>query len=158
MSVPSDVENPASEVHAASVAAAGTTGSGAEFVLLHSLSIKGYATAQVAAEIAGLDPATVQVMLAELADSGLCRHLPARDLWQLTPDGRTRHAELLAGVSGEEVAGLRENYERFLELNHTFKELCTRWQTRADGEGGEREDQHLRTSPRARSTWGSALA
>ena len=50
---PSDVENPASEVHAASVAAAGTTGSGAEFVLLHSLSIKGYATAQVAAEIAG---------------------------------------------------------------------------------------------------------
>ena len=71
-------------------------------------------------------------MLPQLAESGLCKHIPARNLWQLTPDGRARHAELLLGVSDTEVDGLREHYERFLELNDGFKELCNRWQTKGD--------------------------
>ena len=88
------------------------------------------------AEITCLDPDTVKGLLPALAERGLARHIAARDLWQLTPDGRTRHAELLLGVSGSEVEGLREHYERFLELNDEFKALCGDWQLR----GGQPND------------------
>jgi hypothetical protein len=111
----------------------------AEFVVLHSLRIKGFANSGVVAEIACIDPDVVDRMLPDMAASGLCRHIAARDLWQLTPEGRERHAELLLKESGSEVDGLRPHYERFLELNDGFKTLCSNWQTR-DGDANDHSD------------------
>jgi phosphoenolpyruvate-protein kinase (PTS system EI component) len=111
----------------------------AEFVVLHSLRIKGFANSEVVAEIACIDRDVVDRMLPDFAASGLCRHIAARDLWQLTPEGRERHAELLLKESGAEVDGLRPHYERFLELNDGFKTLCSNWQTR-DGDANDHTD------------------
>ncbi len=122
--------------HAAAVPTAPVHGATAEFVVLHSLRIKGFATSEVVAEIACIERAEVDAMLPSLADGGLCRHIAARDLWQLTPDGRERHAELLLGVPGAQVAALRSHYEHFLELNDGFKSLCSQWQTK----GGDPND------------------
>ena len=102
------------EVPVAAVAAVAADG-GDEFLLLHSLRIKGFAAPDLVAEITCIELDTVKGLLPALAERGLARHIAARDLWQLTPDGRTRHAELLLGVSGSEVEGLREHYERFLD-------------------------------------------
>lgn len=110
-----------------------------EFVVLHALRIKGFASADLVGEIAGVAPDEVGELLVRLAGAELARHLEARDLWQLTPAGRERHAELLPLVPAEEVSGLRAHYERFLELNTGFKELCARWQTR-DGEPNDHQD------------------
>jgi phosphoenolpyruvate-protein kinase (PTS system EI component) len=111
----------------------------AEFVVLHSLRIKGFANSEVVAEIACVDREVVDRMLPEFAASGLCRHIAARDLWQLTAEGRERHAELLLRESGAEVDGLRPHYERFIELNEGFKTLCSNWQTR-DGDANDHTD------------------
>ena len=120
-------------------AAGAAAGTGDEFLLLHALRIKGFAAADLVAEITGVEPGRVQGLLPSLAEAGLCKHNATRDLWQLTPDGRARHAELLLGVSGAEVEGLREHYERFLQLNDTFKVLCSNWQTR-DGAPNDHAD------------------
>jgi hypothetical protein len=119
--------------------AAPVHGATAEFVLLHSLRIKGFASSDVVAEIACIERVEVDAMLPGLANDGLCRHIAARDLWQLTPEGRERHAELLLGVPGAQVAALRTHYEHFLQLNEGFKDLCSRWQTR-DGDGNDHSD------------------
>ena len=126
---PASPDEALAEVSVATVVAAAADG-GDEFLLLHSLRIKGFAAPDLVAEISCIEADTVKALLPTLAERGLCRHIAARDLWQLTPDGRTRHAELLLGVSGSEVEGLREHYERFLELNDEFKALCARWQTK----------------------------
>ena len=111
-------------------AASAAADTGHEFLVLHALRIKGFANADLVAEITGVGAAQVQHLLPSLQEAGLCKHNAARDLWQLTPDGRLRHAELLLGVSSDEVEGLREHYERFLQLNDAFKVLCSNWQTR----------------------------
>ena len=126
---PAEAEEALADVSVATVAAVAADG-GDEFLLLHSLRIKGFAAPDLVAEITCIELDTVKGLLPALAERGLARHIAARDLWQLTPDGRTRHAELLLGVSGSEVEGLREHYERFLELNDEFKALCARWQTK----------------------------
>jgi len=100
--------------------------------VLHALRIKGFAGAEVVADIAAVDFDVVERSLQVFADGGLCRHIAARNLWQLSPSGRERHALLLAEVPADEVAGLRVHYDRFLELNIDFKDLCNRWQTRGD--------------------------
>ena len=111
-----------------------------EFLVMHALRIKGYSAAEVLAEISGVDIAVVQQLLAEMATSGWCRHIPARDLWQLSPDGRERHAERLQiAVSGAAVDGLRGPYAEFLDLNVGFKDLCNRWQMR-DGSTNDHTD------------------
>ena len=107
-----------------------------EFVLLHALRIKGFAQPDVVAEIACVEAEGVEQLLAAFVERGLCKHIPARNLWQLTPDGRERHAELLRDVPGHEVDGLREHYDHFLDLNNDFKALCNDWQTK----GGEPND------------------
>ena len=121
------------------VASEGVDDAACEFVVLHSLRIKGFAGAEVIAEIAGIPREQVERMLPNAVEAGLCRHIAARDLWQLTPAGRDRHAELMLGISGDEVDGLREHYETFLGLNDAFKDLCARWQTK-DGEPNDHTD------------------
>ncbi|MGB8862004.1 MAG: hypothetical protein WCC60_22300, partial [Ilumatobacteraceae bacterium] len=134
----------AADDHRDSVAVSPSRGDGGseidrEFLVMHALRIKGFAAAELLADISGIALTTVQQILTEMAESGWSRHIAARDLWQLSPAGRERHGEKLHAVSGAEVDGLRQLYPRFLDLNEGFKDLCNRWQLR-DGDTNDHAD------------------
>ena len=114
-------------------------GDDAHFLVMHVLRIKGFAALDVIADIVGIEVSEVLQLLSGMVESGSCRHIPARDLWQLTPAGREQHVEALQQVSGAAVDGLREPYLRFLDLNVGFKDLCSRWQMR-DGDPNDHAD------------------
>ena len=100
--------------------------------MLHALRIKGFSSAETVAELSTVDPDRTVAILGELADSGHTKFFEARELWQLTPEGKERHAAEIVDASAEHGVGLRAHYEPFLELNTQLKELCTAWQTRGD--------------------------
>lgn len=108
-----------------------------EELVLHVLRIRGFVTPDGFTESIGSHPAE---LLVELVEGGLVRHMAARDMFGLLPPGRERHDELLAGYADDGVrTGLAGPYERFLELNDAFKELCTAWQVR-DGDPNDHSD------------------
>ncbi len=132
----SQAEAPA---HAPEVLIHSTQQGSDEFLVLHALRIKGFAAAGLLAEIAVLPVATVEATLKAQAEQGRCRHIPARDLWQLTPEGREHHAVLMAEVMGESTERLREHYDFFLTMNDEFKSLCAAWQTK-NGDANDHTD------------------
>ena len=72
-------------------------------------------------------------MLAELVTAGQVRYIDKRDMYGLLPPGKERQEALIDEYAGPDVqAGLKAHYERFLELNDDFKQLCTDWQMRGD--------------------------
>jgi pyruvate,orthophosphate dikinase len=118
-------------VDAATLAPRQTTADGA-FRVIHALKIKGLVDADTLAEVAAVPEDFVEEELTRLLDAGLCRYLEARGLWQLTPAGVAAHKRQLPGAPPEDIALLREVYERFLEVNVAFKRLCNAWQVRDD--------------------------
>lgn len=104
-----------------------------ELLTLHSLRLKGFIDAVETAELAGLEPAVVDPLLATFSEQGLVIHREGRvSGWQLTADGRAKGEELLsAELDGagarDAVAGA---YQRFLESNQAFLSICTDWQVR----------------------------
>lgn len=108
---------------------------------MHALRIKGFAPVPTVADIAALPAAEVATHLGAFERAGHVQYREARDLWQLTPEGRAVHAERLA----EEVAATRaadrlaEHYEPFLGFNDEFKQICTDWQLR-DGQPNDHAD------------------
>ena len=130
------------------------------FLTHHALRIKGFATSATLAEIAALAVTTVEDNLRSLAQSGFAQFREARELWQLTPDGREAHRQHLAeDVKSLDVSSLVPHYSNFLGLNDEFKHLCGDWQLR-DGQPndhadsaydssvlGRLEDLHHRASP-----------
>jgi len=112
----------------------------AEFLVLHALRIKGFATTETIVEITGVAPETVNDHLAAAESNGFVRFREGRNLWQLTETGRDEHRRLLAADTEASGAGsvLPGFYSRFLSLNDDFKQICTDWQVR----GGEVND-HL---------------
>lgn len=112
-----------------------------EFVTLHALRIKGFAPVPVLAEMADAPAHDVHAHLSAFESDGHVMYRDARDLWQLTPQGRELHAERLAddiAMSGA-ADGLAEHYAPFLECNDVFKQLCTDWQLR-DGAPNDHTD------------------
>jgi hypothetical protein len=112
----------------------------ARFLVLHALRIKGFSAASTIAELSTLDADRTASILNELAESGHTKYFDARDLWQLTPEGKQRHATEIVDAAAQHCTGLRSHYEPFLELNSRLKELCTAWQTR-DGEPNDHSDE-----------------
>jgi hypothetical protein len=112
-----------------------------DFLTLHALRIKGFAKSDVLAEIAALPTADVDSHLQAFRDAGHTQFREQRALWQLTPTGRTRHAELL--VDDVEASGalhlVADSYGEFLGVNERFKELCGDWQLR-DGAPNDHSD------------------
>ena len=111
------------------------------FCVLHALRVKGFAKVEVLAELTALPLADVEQHLTALQAEELALFREARALWQLSPGGRTAHAEALAAdVSGD---GLREAleppYAEFLAINEQFKELCGEWQLK-DGAPNDHTD------------------
>jgi hypothetical protein len=107
------------------------------------LRIKGFAKVDVLAELSALEHDHVELHLVGLQDDGHAMFREARALWQLTPDGRTEHAQRLA--ADVEASGAREHlcgpYNEFLALNERFKALCGDWQLR----GGDPNDHSDRS-------------
>ena len=111
----------------------------AQFLVLHALRIKGFSAASTVAELSTIDPDRTRAILGELAERGDTKFFEARDLWQLTPEGKERHAAEIVEAAAAHGTGLRVHYESFLGLNTRLKELCTAWQTR-NGEPNDHTD------------------
>jgi phosphoenolpyruvate-protein kinase (PTS system EI component) len=101
-----------------------------EALVLHTLRVRGFVTPDGFRASLGDHPADI---LTGLVDAGQVRHIEKRDMYGLLPPGKERLVAPLDDYAGGEVrAGLQEQYERFLELNEEFKQLCTNWQMRGD--------------------------
>jgi phosphoenolpyruvate-protein kinase (PTS system EI component) len=101
-----------------------------EALVLHVLRVRGFVTPQGFAASLGVHPAE---LLDELVAAGYVNHIEKRDMYNLLPAGRERHEALLGTYAAESVrSGLAPPYERFLDLNDQFKQLCTDWQIRGD--------------------------
>ena len=111
----------------------------ARFLVVHALRIKGFSSAQTVAELSAIDLERCTAILDQLAESGHTKFFEARDLWQLTPEGKQQHAIDIVGAAAAHGAGLRIHYEDFLHLNTRLKDLCTIWQTR-NGEPNDHSD------------------
>jgi len=99
------------------------------FRTLHALRIKGFAKADVVAEVAGLPQTEAEAQLTALAAEELAVYREARSLWQLSPAGKERHREELTADTTPAARGAIEAvYPAFLELNTEFKALCGDWQ------------------------------
>jgi hypothetical protein len=111
------------------------------FRTFHALRIKGFAKAEVVAEVADLPLTIVEQHLADLQGREWAMYREARMLWQLTPVGREEHKTALAADVGHtHIAGkLHSAYEDFLGINERFKELCGDWQLR-DGAPNDHSD------------------
>jgi phosphoenolpyruvate-protein kinase (PTS system EI component) len=108
-----------------------------EALVLHILRVRGFVTPAGFTESIGAHPGD---LLTDLVDRGLVRHIEKRDMFGLLPPGKERHEELLDEYAGDDVrAALADQYERFLELNEDFKQLCTDWQMR-DGSPNDHSD------------------
>lgn len=104
------------------------------FLTHHALRIKGFAKAEVLAEIADLSVREVETHLRALAAEELAVFREARALWQLSPAGREAHRHALAAdLAAVDIGALGPHYREFLELNDAFKSLCGDWQLRDGG-------------------------
>jgi hypothetical protein len=108
-----------------------------EGLVLHILRVRGFVTPDGFRESLGTFPAEI---LSELVASGHVRHIEKRDMYGVLPPGKERQETLLESYAGPDVqAELKAHYERFLELNEVFKQLCTDWQMR-DGAQNDHSD------------------
>ena len=112
------------------------------FRVHHALRIKGFVRVENVAELAGLPEDEALAHLQAMQEEGHTNFREARGLWQLTPDGRQAYMIALE----EDVSrpgfkeGLAEKYHRFLDMNESFKALCTDWQLR-NGEPNDHSDK-----------------
>jgi hypothetical protein len=112
-------------------------------LVLHALRLSGFAAPARVAEISGLDEPVVVAALGRAQEDGLVTERTGRiSGWLLTPAGRTAHAALLADEleNTGALAAVETADAAFLQLNEPFKELCTRWQLRADGTPNDHQD------------------
>ncbi len=102
------------------------------FRTFHALRIKGFAKADVVAEVADLPLSIVDQHLADLQGREWAMFREARELWQLTPVGREEHRIALAEDVGHVhiAEQLHDAYSAFLGVNERFKTLCGDWQLR----------------------------
>lgn len=116
-------------------------GSDPGFLTHHALRIKGFARTDMLVDMVALQTSLVHDVLSGMADRGLAMFREARELWQLTPEGRQAHAAALAeDVAKFDLPALRPHYHSFLEINDSFKTLCGDWQLR-DGQPNDHSDE-----------------
>ena len=110
------------------------------FRAFHALRIKGFAKADMVADIADVSVDEAEAHLKSLLERELAVFREARSLWQITPAGKEAHREALAADAPASVIGeLHDAYETFLGINTAFKELCGDWQLR-DGQPNDHSD------------------
>ncbi len=102
-------------------------------VVLHALKLKGFADVAALADSTGLAEGEIDQQLAHATGCGWVMRRSGRvPGWALTPEGRTRHDELLeADLDGSGAeAVLVAAYADFAGINTRFKQVCTDWQLR----------------------------
>mgnify|MGYP003556908279 CR=1 FL=1 len=111
------------------------------FRTFHALRIKGFAKAEMVAEVADLPLVVVEEHLSALAQREWAMFREARQLWQLTPVGREEHKTALVADAGplHIAEKLPASYD-VLTINEDFKALCGEWQLR-DGEPNDHTDE-----------------
>jgi hypothetical protein len=112
------------------------------FRVLHALRIKGFAKADVLAELAAVEQPDVEAHLSDFQAAELAQFREARALWQLTGKGRELHSKQLAADAAPVRDALTAPYATFLELNELFKELCGDWQLRDGAPNDHSDDVH----------------
>lgn len=114
------------------------------FHVMHTLRLRGVCPKETLIEVTGRQADEVEPILQPLEDEGLVKHRSGGRLtgWSLTRDGRARHGELLSQDrdAGDLPIVLNPPYERFLEVNQPFIDLCSDWQIRSDGEPNDHSD------------------
>ena len=100
------------------------------FVVLHALRIKGFSAVDALSDLCGFSQETVQSNLEQWQAVGHAKFREPRSLWQITPEGKTAHLDLIDADVGRPGfrAGIAAVYEPFLALNEELKHLCTDWQ------------------------------
>ena len=114
-----------------------------DFLVLHTLRVKGLAPLAVVNAQTGLPAEQVDEVLRRLAARGLVMMREGRLAGALlTPAGKQAHAEELAQDSGtrEAAAALAAAHEEFLPVNGEFKRVCQGWQVRPDGQQNDHAD------------------
>ena len=104
-----------------------------EFVVLHNVKLKGFASTEAIAVCCGSKPSDLEKTLNALRDAGLVMFREGRiSGWGPTPTGRDEHAKRLAEelISGGHADAVRARYEEFLVHNASLLEVCTAWQVR----------------------------
>jgi hypothetical protein len=112
--------------------------------VLHTLVVKGFASAEAIGHATGIAPGRIVQVLAELRDEGFATLREGRLTgWSPTPAARERHRELVAGplapVDGEHALSW---YEQFRGINADLKQLCTDWQVRTAADGSLVPNDH----------------
>jgi hypothetical protein len=117
--------------------AASATLADAEFRVVHTLRVRGFATEAQVAATSGLDLQVVESVLSQTAEHGHARKREGRiSGWSLTPAGRARHVQLLSAIMrGPEVMAVTTAYHSFLAPNTALKQLITDWQLGTDKTG-----------------------
>ncbi len=110
------------------------------FRVLHALRIKGFAKADVLADLAAVDHDEVESHLVAFQSRELAQFREARALWQLTQKGREAHAAELEADAEPVREAIHQHYPTYLELNEAFKALCGDWQLR-DGQPNDHSDE-----------------
>jgi hypothetical protein len=112
------------------------------FLVVHTLKVKGVASADDLAEITGRSD--LEGVLAELTAEELVKLRTGRvGGYVLTKPGREAHPALLAAAVTEgERAGVSRTYDAFIPANGQFKEVCTRWQVRSAPDGSQEPNDH----------------
>jgi hypothetical protein len=113
------------------------------FRAFHALRIKGFASAEVVAEVAGLEAPDAEAHLKTLLAAEHALFRENRNLWQLTPAGKAAHKDAVAADVPEKVVrSLHDPYKTFLQLNDSFKVLCTDWQLRDGAPNDHADDEY----------------
>lgn len=114
------------------------------FTILHALRLKTVATTEGLATFCAADaPGQVDLdpVVRVLEDRGLVRLRDGRRVkgWILTDEGRSRHADQLAGRDATADMGeLQHAYDGFLTLNGQVKSACASWQRLPADDQGKR--------------------
>ena len=107
-----------------------------ELDVLRVLRLRGFSTIDGLTRSLGVNPL---VTMNELVALEHVSYIEAREMYMLSPAGRSRIDDHIAGA--DSVTSLRGPYETFLEMNVEFKQLCTDWQIR-DGEPNTHDDEN----------------
>jgi DNA-binding MarR family transcriptional regulator len=112
-----------------------------DLLVLHVLRVKGATPPAALAELTGLDPSAVNMVLTTAVVSGIAVAKEGRQLtYRLTPAGKDAAAAMLReGITAEDTKAAEALYEAFLPLNAELKTLTTAWQLR-DGQPNDHTD------------------
>lgn len=108
-----------------------------ELAVLQAARLKGRLTPELAASSCGVDADSALPLLASLRDAGLVKGDPSV---RLTPEGRTRLAELVQAERADiDADSLKALYDEFDHHNTVLKQVISDWQLR-DGEPNDHSD------------------